>query len=128
MPFLIRTPETIHLIDGLFDRLYLIKQVMGNDIKNVEGINLNDLIDNFFKKLNDDFAKAGDSPIVNLDEGMWSAFAFLGDLVGTFFVYNGDERDSEYLKLLTEFFNQINQGQEYNMETTWEKIKESELA
>lgn len=100
---------------------------MGDDIRNVEGVDLYNLIDNFFKKLGDDFAKAGDMPAVNMDEGTWATFAFLGDLVGTFFTYNGTEEDTEFLKLLTEFFNQYKQGREYNMEKSWGLIKESDL-
>lgn len=128
MPLLIRTPETIELIHGLFDRLDIMKEAMGDTMSNVDNVNLNDLIDNFFRKINEDFAKAGDFPAVKLDDSTWATFAFLGDLTGIFFAYNGDERDTEFLKLLTEFFNQYNKGLEYDMEKSWKLVKESNLA
>jgi hypothetical protein len=124
---LVRTQETIDLLLGMYDRFDIVKKVMGDQIRYVEGIDMYTYFENFFSNLNEKFKAVGDFPVVKIDEKDVASLIFLGDLVGVFFAEHGDERDIEFLSNLTTMFNQLKGNQSTNSIECWEFIKETEL-
>ena len=121
---LFKTPDTVDLIFGVYERLDIMYDAMGDQLKSVEGINLKNVWVNMFKELNEQFKDTQDSPIINMTEEQIGKLLFFGDMVGRFFSLHGDETDNEFLKNLTVLFEQATQGKEKpTMEECWKYIK-----
>jgi hypothetical protein len=121
---LFKTPETVDLIFGLYERLDIMYEAMGDKLKNVEGVNLKEVWENMFKELNEQFRDTQEEPILHMKEEQIGKLLFFGDMVGQFFSLHGDETDNNFLKNLTILFEQATKGQEKpNMEECWKYIK-----
>lgn len=129
MALLIRTPQATQFLNDLFQRSYALKECNKELYQNVEGVNLYEFIEKLHNELIEEFVKVGDFPVVQLSERHVAGLLILGDITGEVFANYGNlEKDGEFLKNLTEFFDQYKtEGQEYNRDDVFKIIKETEL-
>ncbi len=121
---LLKTQETVDMIFGLYDRLDIMEEIMGETLMNVEGVNLPNVWEKMFKELNQKFKDTQETPFIEMSESDTAKLLYFADLAGTMFSFHGSDEDREFLKNLTVLFEQSNMGgKKYTMEECWKYIK-----
>ena len=95
------------LLNQINDRLYLIDKV-SPVFKNIEGVNIIAIWEELFSEIHEKWDNSDNELFIILDEVQEIKLIVIADIFAVFFMFNGDERDDDFLNNMGGFFKDIN--------------------
>ena len=95
------------LLNQINDRLYLIDKV-SPVFKNIEGVNIIAIWEELFSEIHEKWDNSDNELFIILDEVQEIKLIVIADIFAMFFMFNGDERDDDFLNNMGGFFKDIN--------------------
>ena|SRR5260221_11271110 len=103
---LIKSEFMSNLFAGTDDRVDILEQI-GDEVRFIEGIHIVEEWRKFYGKIKSIWLSENTTEVV-VDEQDIVIMAFYFDLVAQFFLYNGGDEDTPYLKSVSQFFDTHN--------------------
>lgn len=103
---LIKTQDSSNLLAQIDERIHLMSQII--PMNDVEDIDLLQMWVDFYQEITEMWLKDMRNPVIELNKLQEIKLLLIIDIVATFFTFNGDDTDKEFIKNANELFKSVN--------------------